>query len=122
MKGVYLDTSAIIKRYITEEQSDRVLEIYDQCYSGKLTLGYSVWNIGEVAVVLDKREKRGDIGNGKAIFLGFLRETLTLLTVRCVKIVPIEPVLPRAVEYVFKYRIYFADALQIASAKNFDAF
>ncbi len=48
MRGsvVYLDSSAIIKRYIGEPGSDKVRELYLKAYAGEVTLSYSLWNIG----------------------------------------------------------------------------
>jgi len=51
---IYLDTSAIVKRYIIEEETNRIDKIYDKAHAGKIRLSSSVWSIGETAVVLDK--------------------------------------------------------------------
>ncbi len=59
MESVYLDTSAIVKRYVAEEYSDLVDEVYEGAYRGAVRIGFSAWNVGEVAVVLDKYCRRG---------------------------------------------------------------
>lgn len=46
-KVIYLDSSAIIKRYIREENSDRMVELYTQAYQGDIKLAFSLWNIGK---------------------------------------------------------------------------
>jgi len=66
---VYLDTSAIIKRYVREPGSELVNEVYEKALSGNVTLSFSVWNVGEVLGALDKYRRRqwlGDEGYLKA--------------------------------------------------------
>ncbi|PUA31104.1 MAG: hypothetical protein B9J98_07655 [Candidatus Terraquivivens tikiterensis] len=123
VQSVYLDTSAIVKRYILEEGSDKIDELYREVHAGKTKLAFSVWNIGEVAVVLDKYEKRGIVKNAKAIFEKFLGETRLLTKLGQLKLIPLNfRVLIQAIGYVFKHGIYIADAIQIASAKDFEGF
>jgi predicted nucleic acid-binding protein len=55
---VYLDTSAIIKRYVREPGSELVNEVYEKALSGNVTLSFSVWNVGEVLGALDKYRRR----------------------------------------------------------------
>jgi predicted nucleic acid-binding protein len=55
---VYLDSSAIIKRYVLEEGSDKVKEIYLEALNGAATLHFSVWNLGEVLGALDAYHRR----------------------------------------------------------------
>jgi predicted nucleic acid-binding protein len=64
MKLVYLDTSAIVKRYIQEPGSDVVAQLYSKAWLGDLKIAYSVWNIGEVLGVLDKYYMRGWLSRG----------------------------------------------------------
>jgi len=49
----YLDSSAIVKRYVLEPGSDVVAEVYEGALDGELILSFSAWNIGEVLGVLD---------------------------------------------------------------------
>ena len=122
-QSAYLDTSAIIKRYIIEEGSDRIDDFYQRAHAGRIRLAFSAWNVGEVAVVLDKYEKRGIVKDAKAVFEKFLGETRLLIKLGQLKIVSLNfNILTQAVNYVFKYGIYLADAVQIASAKNFEVF
>ena len=60
VESIYLDTSALIKRYILEEYSEHVDRLYREAHAGRVRIGFSIWNIGEVAVVLDKYE-RGEL-------------------------------------------------------------
>ena len=48
MTIVYLDSSAIVKRYILESGSEVVSNVYCKALNGELTLSFSTWNIGEV--------------------------------------------------------------------------
>ncbi|MEM3547313.1 MAG: type II toxin-antitoxin system VapC family toxin [Candidatus Bathyarchaeia archaeon] len=50
----YLDSSAIVKRYIEEAGTDKVRELYVKTYTGDVKLAFSTWNIGEVLGVLDR--------------------------------------------------------------------
>ena len=56
---VYLDSSAIVKRYIREPGSDAVRKVYLKAYSGEVILSLSVWNIGEVLGAFDKARRIG---------------------------------------------------------------
>jgi len=57
LKIVYLDTSAIVKRYIQEAGSDVVASLYSSAWQGSVKISFSPWNIGEVLGVLDDQEK-----------------------------------------------------------------
>lgn len=122
-QSIYLDTSAIVKRYVIEEETDKVDRIYEAAHAGKLKLNFSVWNIGEVAVVLDKYHKKGVLENAKAVFSKFIGETRLLIKLDQLKLIPISlKTLTESITYIFKHGIYIADALQIASAKSSDGF
>jgi len=118
-----LDTSAIVKRYVIEEESASVDALYEEAHAGKLRIGFSIWNIGEVAVVLDKYERRKITKDAKAIFMKFIGETRLLVKLNQLKLIPLNvELLAKAIGYVFKHGIYLADAVQLASAKEFEAF
>jgi predicted nucleic acid-binding protein len=121
---VYLDSSAIVKRYVEEAGSEKVCELYDSTLAGELTLSFSVWNIGEVLGVLDKYRRRGWLGDGDyaAARTMFIGETVRLLKLRLLLFVPVHVrLLASAWELVEKHHIYKADALQIVSAKHANA-
>ena len=46
-----LDSRAIVKRYVMEQGSDIVHELYERAYSGDITLSFSLWNVGEVSSI-----------------------------------------------------------------------
>jgi len=120
---IYLDTSAIVKRYVIEEETNRIDKIYEKAHAGKIRLSFSVWNIGETAVVLDKYHRRGILGNAKEVFSKFIGETRLLVKLGQLKLVPLNlKILIESTTYVFKHGIYIADAVQLASAKGADSF
>jgi hypothetical protein len=60
---IYLDSSAMVKRYIKEPGSDIVKKLYLKTYSGESILSYSIWNIGEVLGAFDKAREIGRVDN-----------------------------------------------------------
>jgi len=48
----YLDTSAIVKRYVSEAGSEVVDELFKYAYRGMKILSISYWNIAEIAAVI----------------------------------------------------------------------
>jgi predicted nucleic acid-binding protein len=119
VKLVYMDTSAIAKRYVRERGSDRVDTLYRAAEQGKFTLTYSVWNIGEVLGVLDKQRTRGSLTQQQydtaiSIYFG---ENEKLIRLNSLVIVPItNTILVESWKLIQEQHIYAADALQIASA------
>ncbi|MFZ8854710.1 MAG: type II toxin-antitoxin system VapC family toxin [Thermofilaceae archaeon] len=114
----YLDTSAIVKRYVEEEGSDAVDEVYRGAYRGVKVLALSSWNLAEAVVVFDKYSRRIGL-NAREATKKMMRETATLSRLHRLLIIGVSPFLLRAsIELVLKYHIYVADALQIVSAKK----
>ena len=121
---VYLDSSAIVKRYLKEIGSESMDFLYDGLEKEEefeLLLSFSSWNVGEVFGAIDTRQQRGDIDKKsmmKALSF-FSRETKKFVAMRRMEILPIgSRVLTRCRDLVLKYHIYQADALQLASAKQ----
>ncbi len=124
MKTTYLDTSAIVKRYIQEPGSDVMSSLYSRAWSGDLRIAFSLWNFGEVLGVFDRYYRRGWLTKeGYEIArVEFLYETLRMLRLKLLKVVPLRvPVVAAAWGLVEKHHIYQADALQVASAKEVKA-
>jgi len=117
---LYLDSSAIVKRYILEPGSETVSEVYYKALNGDLTISFSAWNIGEVLGALDKYHRRRwlsreDYEKARYQFIG---ETVRLLKLRLLKIIPVKTkLLIQTWSLTEKYHIYEADALQVVSAK-----
>ena len=91
MNTLYLDSSAIVKRYVLEENSDVITEAYNELYAGKHRFPFSTWNVGEVLEVLDRYLRRGwtskeDYLKAEGQFIG---ETARLLKLKMLKIVPV---------------------------------
>ena len=119
---VYLDSSAIVKRYVLEKGSDRVKEIYLKAFNGVVTLFFSVWNVGEVLGVLDMYYRRKWLGSEdyRVARESFITETVRLLKLGVAKVVPVRSrLLAECWPLAEKHHIYEADALQIVSAKHF---
>ena len=74
----YLDSSAMVKRYVMEYSSDVVDRVYSKTLAGEAVLAFSLWNIGEVLGVLDKyyRRKWLDKQDYEKAKLQFIGETL----------------------------------------------
>jgi predicted nucleic acid-binding protein len=118
---VYLDSGAIVKRYVLEEGSDKVREIRLEAFNGAATLHFSVWNVGEVLGALDAYYRRGWLESEgcRVARESFIAETVRLLKLGVAKVVPVRSrLLAESWLLVEKHHIYEADALQIVSAKN----
>ena len=59
MLRLYLDTSVMLKRYVTEQGTETTDIIYDKAETGELIITISLWNIGEDLGVLDEKRRRG---------------------------------------------------------------
>jgi predicted nucleic acid-binding protein len=113
----YLDTSAVVKRYVSETGSEVVDELFKDAYRGMKILSISYWNIAEIAVVFDNYERILGL-NAKNLLKNFLREIKILRRLYRFKIIEVSPPLLReTIKLILRYHIYAADALQIASAK-----
>jgi predicted nucleic acid-binding protein len=113
----YLDTSTVVKRYVTEPGSEVVDEVFKSAYRGALVLAFSYWNIAGAAVVFDKYSRVLGL-DARELMKNMLREVKTLSRLQKLKVVGITPALIKSsIQLVFKHHIYVADALQIASAK-----
>ncbi|MBS7631316.1 type II toxin-antitoxin system VapC family toxin [Candidatus Bathyarchaeota archaeon] len=117
----YLDSSAIVKRYVLEEGSDKVKEIYFEAFNGAATLHFSVWNVGEVLGALDTYYRRNWLEGEdyRVARESFIAETVRLLKLNVAKVVPVRSrLLAESWLLVEKHHIYEADALQIVSVEN----
>ena len=114
----YLDTSALVKRYVEEHGTEVIDNIFKDAYRGIKTISFSYWNIGEAVVVFDKYERIAGL-NAKKLLKDMLREIKTLTRLHRIILVGVDPtILRKSIEIVLKHHIYIADALQIISAKK----
>jgi predicted nucleic acid-binding protein len=118
-KVVYLDSSAIVKRYVYEIGSEFIRAQYNDVYFGNVLLSFNVWNIGEVIGVFDRAHRQKRI-TGKQLdeVMGrFSNETARLKKISRIRIITLsESILERSWDVIVKHHIYVADAIQITSA------
>jgi predicted nucleic acid-binding protein len=116
---IYLDTSALVKRYVEEEGTQEVDMLFDSAYRGSAVLATSVLNIGEAASVLDKKARRGELaGDVKTAVSLMLREVKTLTRLGSFVVVPlVGKILRESIAVVLRRHVYVVDALQIATCK-----
>lgn len=116
MLKVYLDSSAIVKRYVSEPGSSAVDLVFDKCWLGELSITTSIWNIGEVLGVFDIRRRRGWFSEDefRNVLRNFTGEVIRLLRLKVLEIFPVlTPILIESWHLILGEHIYEADALQI---------
>ena len=119
MERVYLDTSAIVKRYVKENGSELMSDLYGAAEQEGLSLRFSVWNIGEVLGVLDAYQRRNWIKKSeeeRAVRL-FSAETVKLVKLNVMSVLPVQhSYLAESWKLVRRRHVYQADALQLVTA------
>ena len=118
MLKLYLDSSVILKRYLSEPGTETTDTIFDKAEAGELTVTFSLWNIGEALGVLDEKRRRGWLTEKefKATLNNFADELVKLIRLKTLEVMPIlTPILTDTWELPMQYHIYEADALQITT-------
>jgi len=121
MKIVYLDTSAIVKRYIEERGSDAVHKVYESSLRRELHIAFSAWNIGETMVALGKYLSRNYISEQeyRTAKYFFISELTRFSKLKLLKLIPVKTkIITDSIILIEKHRLYVADAIQILSAKE----
>jgi predicted nucleic acid-binding protein len=122
MKRHYLDTSAIVKRYISESGTEVVGELYRAAERDALLLQFSLWNVGEVLGVMDTYHRRDWITKTEheRIERLFAAETVKLVKLGSLDVLPAHhSYIVKTWKLVRHHHIYQADALQaITAAEN----
>ncbi len=121
---VYLDSSAVVKRYLVEEGTDAVDGIYRRAEAGELRIAFSLWNLGEVLRAVGKGVRRGLLSESGAqtIAWAFLRETLKLRGLGALRIIAVRgDLLARTIPLIFRHGIGQPDGLQITSSAEVQA-
>ena len=121
---VYLDSSAIVKRYILEPSSQYVKSLYARAYEGEAKISFSVWNIGEVLGALDRARRLGRLDEEayRTARRRFIGETRRMSKTGTLILVPVTlKILREAWRITEKHHMYIADSLQVASAKHIKA-
>src|ERR1700674_54665 len=122
---VYLDSSALGKRYLEERGSESLDVIYEALEKdGDQRACFSIWDGGEAIGAIDTRRRRGDIDDDSmadAVRL-LIGETKKFVAMRKILVLPVgSRTLKESRELIVKYHIYQADALQLATAKQSDS-
>lgn len=121
MLKVYLDSSAIVKRYITEPGSFAVDEVFHRAEAGEAIATFSLWNIGEVLGVLDERRKRKWLSEDEftTALKKFADEVIKLSRLRSIEIVlTLTPLVTETWSLILNYHVYEADALQLSACSK----
>lgn len=119
MLRIYLDSSAVVKRYVSEPGSSTVDYVFDKSWAGEASIATSIWNIGEVLGVFDEKRRRGWLSESEFMraLEDFASETVRLLRLRVLELYPLlTPILVEAWPLILKEHLYEADALQVQTA------
>ncbi len=123
MMNVYLDTSAIVKRYLNEESSDKIEEIFKNIYNGNYKLVISVIVLGEVSIVFDKYERKQFIENANLYYSEFINEIDNLTKINSIDIINITPEkIIKSGKICLDKHSPLMDVIHIVSAINSDLF
>ncbi|RLI70082.1 VapC toxin family PIN domain ribonuclease [Archaeoglobales archaeon] len=114
---VYLDTSALVKRYVEEENSEKIDFLFDKAYKEEITLVTSQWNVAEAAVVFDKYQRRGILDAMETLKL-LQNEMEMIVRMGLFKIVPVSGIIAESIPLMLKHHIYVADAIQILTCRQ----
>jgi predicted nucleic acid-binding protein len=115
MAKIYLDTSALAKRYVKEEGTE-ILDLAFEKASSERQLVFSFWNIGESLGVYDQYLKRKEITENqlKNIIQRMFKEFGQLVQKRTMVILPLSAqVIAGSWPYILDHHMYEADAIQI---------
>ena len=118
MRKLYLDSSTIAKRYVAEPGTATTDLLYEQAERGGLLLAFSIWNVGEVLSVFDRRCRQGWLAEGEfsEALRMFAGETSKLLRLKALEIIPmLTPVLTGSWGVILNRHVDGADAVQITS-------
>lgn len=121
MKKLYLDTSAVVKRYIAEDGSELASEIYRRSDTKELGIALSMWNIGEAIGVIDHYQRRGWISETQAgnALSNLAGETLRLLRIEALELLAVDSSqLAESWDLTRRHHIYQGDALQLVACSR----
>ncbi|MFX1513515.1 MAG: type II toxin-antitoxin system VapC family toxin [Promethearchaeota archaeon] len=117
--NVYLDSSAILKRYLDEIGTNIADIIFDKAQSALVTIIYNILNTGEVIGIFDKLLNMKKISEKeyKSSIEKYFGETLRLLDIKTLNVMPCKTsYIIDSWDYVTKFHLYIVDALQLATA------
>lgn len=119
MLRIYLDSSAIVKRYLSEPGSSTMDYMSDKGWAGEASITTSIWNVGEVLGVFDEGRRRRWLSENEFVRVleNLASETVRLLRLRILELYPLlTPILVEAWPLILKEYLYEADVLQIQTA------
>jgi predicted nucleic acid-binding protein len=119
--NLYLDSSVILKRYLTELGTETTDIIFDKAETGEITITFSLWNIGEAIGVLDEKRRKGWLTEKefKVALNNFADELVKLLRLKTLQVVPIlTPILTDTWNILMSHHLYEADALQVTTCMH----
>ena len=116
--NLYLDTSVILKRYVTEPGTGIVDIIFDKAETGDLIITISLWNIGEALGVLDEKRRKSWLTEKEfnRALNNFAEELVKLIRLKTLEVIPVSSaILTDTWNLLMNYHVYEADALQITT-------
>ncbi len=119
-----MDSSAIVKRYLAEEGSPAVDDLFHRAEAGEIRLAFSLWNVGEVLRAVTRAGRLGWVSEGKAREAAwtFLQETLKIRGLGRLRVVSVRgDLLASGMPLILRKGISQPDALQIATCKDLRA-
>jgi predicted nucleic acid-binding protein len=117
----YLDTSALVKRYVEEEGTPVIDRLYEETEAGRATTSFSIWNIGEALGVFDRYHTRAVLTEEElqTTLRNITSETTKMIRLGSLQVLPITSTnLVEAWALVLRRHIYEADALQVSTARG----
>ena len=116
----YLDSSAWVKRYLTEEGSPEIDLTFERASLGPNQLVSSFWNVGECLGAFDKRRQRRELDEGvfSRTLQNFFSETIDLAERGRLALTPVSAeLLLECWKTILDEHIYQADALQLKTSQ-----
>jgi predicted nucleic acid-binding protein len=112
VNSYFLDTSALVKRYVPERGTDWILSITDPAAGYSLSIAQITWV--EVLSALGRRQREGSLSAGELdIIVQKFREDCENLY----RIIDVDPALVESAgQLVIQYPLRAYDAVQLASA------
>lgn len=115
---VYLDSSAIVKRYVKESGTGTIDALFKKAETGNLIICFSAWNIAETIGVFDQYNRKGLI-TIKTILDKFINELNRLKDKGHLEVLDItNQTVFDAIDGTLKYHIYVADSIQVVTCKQ----
>jgi Predicted nucleic acid-binding protein, contains PIN domain len=117
--NVYLDTSAYVKRYINEANSDAIDALFNDAYNNKIKFITSILTIGEISIVFDKLWRRQIINDPIEMFNRFYDEVRNLIKLNAIDLININSdIMIRSSKICMDLHKPLADVIHIVSSMN----